>query len=291
MGTPKASGAKSWPTRLLFGLLWILGSAALCGGIVYAGLAVTDQLGEYSGSSVVVDLDSDGDLDVVTVNIRRESELTSFAGATLWFNQGGKKFTPVNPELGGIAAAAGDVDRDGDADLFVLPTFEMVLVLNQGGAQGGRTGTFKVNNPIYPAGLSATYGSIVLGDLNGDGQVDGFVAGCCGMSYPGPSGQTTYTPPVSFVWINDWDPRGWLVRHAAVVPELENLPVPAAALGDLNGDGSLDVYAAVQPPKTGGVSASGEWVLFNDGRGSFRDSGQRLGAGNSSSVALGDLDG
>lgn len=54
------------------------------------------------------------------------------------------------------------------------------------------------------------------------------------------------------------------------------------ALGDLNGDGGLDVFIANDGPNE---------VWLNDGAGTFTDSGQSLGNANSQAVALGDLDG
>jgi len=47
-------------------------------------------------------------------------------------------------------------------------------------------------------------------------------------------------------------------------------------VADLDGDGDLDVFAAIQPPKKGGSYVSADRVLLNDGSGNFRDSGQRL---------------
>jgi hypothetical protein len=76
---------------------------------------------------------------------------------------------------------------------------------------------------------------------------------------------------------------------------LGDLPM-RATLGDLDGDGDLDTYAAALPPKGGGYD-SADRILLNDGSGSFVDSGQRLendrlaGTAASGAVALGDLDG
>jgi hypothetical protein len=62
-------------------------------------------------------------------------------------------------------------------------------------------------------------------------------------------------------------------------------------MGDLDGDGDLDVFAATGTRQAGSVGALPDRVLLNDGAGAFTDSGQRLGDAESTAVALGDLDG
>ncbi len=57
----------------------------------------------------------------------------------------------------------------------------------------------------------------------------------------------------------------------------------AVALGDIDGDGDLDAVFASR--------GDGNKVEFNDGTGSFTDSGQTLGSDDSDGVALGDIDG
>lgn len=277
----------------------ILVLVALVPLIVYLATCLwtvaSDSQGTFHAVTALADLDSDGDLDVILANVRQESETTSFAGITLWLNQGAGKFTRSDQDLpNGFSAAAGDVDGDGDADLLVLNGYELTLSLNQGGVQGGKVGVFKTNNPIRPAndwhGHMDMGGSVVLGDLNNDGHVDGFVAGCCYLPAQ-QRGEDGPIPSSSWAWINEWDARGWLVRHTLSLGELDGLPVRATALGDLDGDGDLDVFAAIGTSQSDAGGILADRVLLNDRFGHFTDSGQRLGETESTSVALGDVDG
>ncbi len=103
-----------------------------------------EWLGTYRSTTNLADLDMDGDLDVILGQTRWESEDTSFAGILLWFNQGGGQFVPGDQELSdGFAAAGGDVDGGGDADLLILDGYKMTLSLHQGGAQEEKAGVFQ----------------------------------------------------------------------------------------------------------------------------------------------------
>jgi hypothetical protein len=130
----------------------------------------------------------------------------------------------------------------------------------------------------------------VIGDLNGDGRLDVFAAGCCGR----PSGETpdsvadAYQPPYSRVWLQT--PEGNL-RPGGQVGEAAS---HAAALADLDGDGHLDVFLANGRPLNAGWQsgpAQPNTVWLNDGQGSFRDSGQQSGTAESWAVALADVNG
>jgi hypothetical protein len=130
----------------------------------------------------------------------------------------------------------------------------------------------------------------VIGDLNGDGRMDVFAAGCCGRP-PGESPETVanaYQPPYSRVWLQTAQGR---LRPGQQVGEA---PSHAAALADLDGDGDLDVFLANGRPLVEGWAfgpPQPNMVWFNDSQGNFRDSGQRLGQAESRAVALGDVNG
>ena len=106
--------------------------------------------------------------------------------------------------------------------------------------------------------LGAAYSSFVaLGDLDGDGDLDAWVA-----NYLGPNA----------VWLNDGD-AGFGDSGQA----LGQRNSFAVALGDLDADGDLDAWVAnYDQPNS---------IWFNDGAGRFTDSGQTLGAARSNGVA------
>jgi large repetitive protein len=240
------------------------------------GARCLDGCGPYHNPTSVADLDGDGHLDVVLANLRHETDTIFWAGPTLWFNQSGGKFTPRRVDMGGPSTATGDLDGDGDADIVQMD-YTASIFLNQGGAQGGQTGTFKRWRSIALHENQhnwSTPGNVVLGDLDNDGRLDALVTYCCSnLFYPQPV-DLSPSPFLPFVWINAVDENGFLVGRSFNLTSVGDLPM-RPALGDLDGDGDLDIFAAIQPPRFGRYG-SGYRVLLNDGSGNFLDSGQRL---------------
>ena len=287
------TGTDSWiklhGTKLL-GILAVVGLLVLSPFLINLWLVMTDGIGTFHNTTDVADLDGDGDLDVVMHNVRKESEFTAFSVITLWVNQNEGQFkahrlgdAEFGPGMGsGLASAAGDLDLDGDVDLLVFPGLQLSLLQNQGGqpAEFGRSKT--INN----LGGDGQYGSLALGDLNNDRLLDGIIAGCCGRQFNiEPDGGI---PNNSWVWINALGAGGSLIPKTSVLSALDSLAMHAVALGDLDGDEDLDLFAAVLA--SGFNPDPADRVLFNDGSGDFIDSGQRLGNTDSTAVTLGDLD-
>jgi hypothetical protein len=265
---------------ILTGVLFVL--AVIVGVGAYLFLTNLDNIGTFQVKTALADLDGDGDQDVLLHNIRIESEFTAFGGPTLWFNQGGGRFSRQELELGGWASAPGDVDQDGDADLVIFVGERLEWALNQGGE-------LMMNNSAMAPLREMQFGSILTGDLNGDRQVDAVVLGCCGRAFPDSAG--AFPPNTSWTWINQWKETGRVNPGAAPLPALDGLPIGGAALGDLDGDGDLDLLAGILSSKLDPALSQAARVLLNDGAGSFADSGQRLGDSETFAVALGDLDG
>jgi len=268
---------------------------------------------------------------VALSNRRHASATTIWSGTTLWTNLDGRDFIPKGPLMPELPSEAyhdtvlGDVDNDGKTDLVALVFSQLRFFLNQGGVPTAEASPFRMDGSIQGPEEASLSNTLVLGDLDGDGDLDGFVAGCCGMLMEDMRlGKTTYSPSYSWVWINEQAQVSRLEGRSHSLRELGDLAIRQVALGDLDGDGDLDAYAAVVASKQPGAAmpaaSPADRVLLNDGRGNFRDSGQRLAtpdlpgsfAGNldlwlraqinvlegngphqlgSTAVALGDLDG
>jgi len=280
-----------WGIALL--LLLLYGTACL---YFYHFSKCIDGCGPYHNRASVADLDGDGDLDVVVSGLRHETDTIVWAGATLWINQGGGKFMPLNGYFGGPYTTAGDVNGDGDVDLLRWK-YDVIQIHINYGEEDPKYGGFQVWYGIHsgedPANWNVTAnGYIALGDLNGDGRLDAFVSKCCATMI---DKRDDFLPYVPWVWINTPDENGYPKGVGLNLNSLGDLPMQPA-LGDLDGDGDLDVYAASLPPKRGTYDPS-DRIMLNDGNGAFVDSGQRLnnprkaGTAGSGSVALGDLDG
>jgi hypothetical protein len=295
----------SWHNRAV-GIL--LAAAALlivwlaCGRQLY--YLFDEQGGPYYLTLQAADLDNDADLDVLVHNMRNPMEFLVWSGGTLWINGGSQaelsggrqasqlgKFTYRRSELeGGISSVLAEVDGDGDLDLLV-DGGSLVMGYNQGGVQEGRIGQFKLWATIPQPKLEVgQYGVLLAGDIDSDGRNDTLVLGR-GQAYATTS-DNSYRPNISWIWLNKVNEHGVYDKDTFVIIEpLHGLSVAAAVLADLDGDGDLDLTASASPTEEKSMLGSAAYLLLNDGSGVFSDSGLRIPAKNSSSLALGDLDG
>ncbi len=264
------------------------------------GAAVFSTTGQVLGTgpsrgAALGDVDGDGDLDAVVAGL---------SANTVWLNDGQGALSVGGGNLGmdGHDIALGDLDGDGDLDAFLAHSGPNMVWTNDGHGAFIDTG--------QALGVSDSRG-VDLGDVDGDGDLDALVGNDGinrvwindGAGIFSPSGQALGPSDGLAVALGDLDGDGdldafvsmltgnnawvnkiWTNSGDGIYTEgrqnLGNSPSRHVALGDVDGDGDLDVFAA---------NASANKLWLNRGNGSFTDSQQSIGA-QSFAVAWGDLD-
>jgi hypothetical protein len=256
-------------------------------------------------AGVLADLDGDGDLDLVVATDAPDK-------LTLLFNAGGSFGAPLQVLLAGGSSphtpVAADLDGDGDVDLAVSlkNTDQVQLIVNNGG----------VFTPGATFSVGAEPRTLVVGDADADGDWDLAVSSRSGnsVSVLRNGGGLAFTVttvgvgaeprelafgdlngdklPDLAVAVHDdrlvrlvLDGVGGFSAGAAL--PLGQLRPQGLDVGDLDGDGDLDIAAAAS---NNGV----EWatVLLNAGGGTFAGAvSYALAAQDASSLVLAHLDG
>jgi Flp pilus assembly protein TadD len=198
--------------------------------------------------ALFVDLDHDGDLDLLLVGgaqrtVYRNDSKGTFTDATAAFGLGG-----------GAAydAAFGDFDGDGRIDLVMTGVGPNggVALFHNGGAQ-------RFSDVTAASGLLSgdASGVVAVGDYDNDGHLDIFVASRTG-------GEPA-------LWRNTGD--GTFVRDAKAgeaIRAVRGAAVQSAELADYDNDGWLDLLAIGKPTAPSG---RGAFLLHNEGNGRFTD--------------------
>jgi hypothetical protein len=232
------------------------------------------------GDTALADLDGDGDLDLLVVQSVSASINTS--RVSVFLNNGRGTFSAGGSFAAGYVPkklAVGDLDDDGDLDC---------VVANYGSTTGGYssnlvTVALNAGNATFTLAPAVSVGisplDVALGDLDGDGDLDMAVAN---------SNYATYSS-VSFSLNTGNGTFSTNSAQTLALPSTTN----AVTLGDLDGDGDLDVAAAITGYFTGAGSFFERTVYTarNAGNGSFV-AGQAVYVGQAPfALRLADLDG
>ncbi len=236
-----------------------------------------------TGGCALLDYDNDGDLDLYIVNAFRDIDgaMENPKGANrLYQQQDDHTFRDVTGQAGvgderyGMGVAVGDIDNDGDDDLYVTNYGRDTLYRNNA------DGTF--TDITNEAGLSNANWSASAGfaDLDNDGWLDLFVTNY--LNYDprkrggDASGRPEYASPSMFDGLPDVLYRNNGDGTFTNTGQGLNTPIalkPGKGLGviftDLDGDDIIDIY----------VVNDGEpnFAWINDGNWGFVDRAWRLG--------------
>ncbi|MHB8862000.1 MAG: CRTAC1 family protein [Pirellulaceae bacterium] len=274
---------------------------------------------EITGSGgALLDYDNDDDLDLYLINCGRSPQAQgSFPAGTrvenrLYQQQADGRFVDVTEQSGlgdtgyGMGCAAGDIDNDGDVDIYVTNYRGNRLFENRG------DGTFEDITEVAGAGDLVWGTSTAFFDFDRDGWLDLMVARytedpqfdhcvACGFA----NGRVSYCGPKHFQNTTDRLFRNEGLQGGADgqrrvrfkdVTESANLgTVPTAGMGlicaDLTGDGWPDIYVAND------MFPNPLWVNLGDG--TFHEEGLLRGVAfsgtgaptGSMGVAVGDFGG
>jgi hypothetical protein len=202
-----------------------------------------------AGGAGLLDLDSDGDLDLL---------LLGFGRTAFYRNEGESRFVDVTaavlpgPAAAWMGCAAGDYDGDGRVDLFLSGYHCARLYRNAGGRFVDRT---------RGSGIVADrwFTSAAFADVDGDGDLDLYAGGyvrfgpaspqhcpvgvdAAGKAVTGPCGPEPYPALPGKLWVNE----GGRFRDVTRAAGLEHATgkTLGVAFGDYDDDGDPDLYLA-----------------------------------------------
>ena len=247
----------------LSGVLLNTGNGTFVQGAMLSGL-------ERSLDVALADVDNDGDLDVYVA--MPQNSTSYYVPSVVYLNNGNGEFDSSDNRLNenkidGLSGffrsndngiAFGDFDIDGDVDIFRANGGHWTnrwqgqanaIYLNDG------NGSFHDNGQVL--GRFDDSIDIALGDIDSDGDLDAYVAGC---------GKRNIDKLVFNQGNGVFKEEEFLVDFAANCSD-------AVTMGDVDGDNDLDLVLGALGSGTDSIPLR---IYLNNG-GSFVDSGQRIG--------------
>jgi Bacterial Ig-like domain (group 3)/FG-GAP-like repeat len=220
-----------------------------------------DSLNNGVQTAIAADFDKDGLIDVAVVQFDGTLNILRNTGGGVLAAPAG--YINPNPNVGSENVAqsfAADLNGDGYPDIVAFDAANLVLLtfLNDG------NGTFSTAQTIT---LSTDYGNpagITVGDVNGDGKADVIVA-----YYNTLSRTSSQMSVQTLIGKGDGTFTAMTAATITVPTSLTLSGLAPVALGDLNGDGKLDIAALLQEQNSRSAGTIVVTTALGNGDGTF----------------------
>ncbi len=220
-----------------------------------------DPLNNGVQTAIAADFDKDGLTDVAVIQFDGTLNILRNTGGGVLAAPAG--YINPNPNVGSENVAqsfAADLNGDGYPDIVAFDAANLVLLtfLNDG------NGTFSTAQTIT---LSTDYGNpagITVGDVNGDGRADVVVA-----YYNVLSRTSSQMSIQSLIGKGDGTFTAMTAATISVPTSLTLSGLAPVALGDLNGDGKLDIAALLQEQNSRSAGVFVVTTALGTGDGTF----------------------